>query len=249
MNTLLTTPTKSHPEEPLGIIQSRGLGDLVIALPIARYYYDQGRPIYWPIDERFLWDMQQGVPWVNWIPVPYDPPGRYFYDIPVQRLRNLKITDHLCLYQHLTNHRFSEEKYFQYTSFDQYKYIRAGVPFLEKWNLARCIQRNPEREQSLKQRLVTNPNYVVAHLAGSDTRATFDPAIIPPDWQLIEIEPQPGYSIWDWITLINDAQSIVCIDSVYANLVDQLALGTDRYFIQRSHIGLTPVHGQDWTWI
>jgi len=235
--------------QKLGIIQSRGLGDLVIALPIARWYADRDWDIYWPIDERFLWDMQEGAPWVNWVPVPYDPPGRYFYDVPVERLRNLKVDELLPLYQHLTNHKFSEEKYFQYTSFDQYKYIRAGVPFLEKWNLARCITRNPQRERALMAQVVTNPNYVVAHLEGSDVRASFDPSIVPPEWQTVEIRPIKGYTIWDWISVIEGAQSIICVDSVYANLVDQLGLGSDRYFIQRSHIGLTPVHGQDWTWI
>ena len=236
-------------EKKLGIIQSRGLGDLVIALPIARWYADQGWSIYWPIDEQFLADMRAGAPWVNWVPVPYDAPGRYFYDVPMQRLRNLAVDETICLYQHLTNHRFSEERYFQYTSFDQYKYIRAGVPFLEKWNLAGCITRNPEREQALIQELVQNPDYVAVHLEGSSVRADFDRTIIPPDWQIIEIQPRPGYTLWDWLGLLEGAQSIVCVDSVYANLVDQLAIGTDRYFIQRSHIGLTPVHGQDWTWI
>ena len=240
---------KNNNKKRLGIIQSRGLGDLVIALPIARWYYNQGWDIYWPIDEQFLDDMQEGAPWVHWIPMPVDPQGRYFYDVPVERLRNLKVDETLCLYQHLTGHRFSEERYFQYTSFDQYKYIRAGVPFLEKWNLAPCITRCPDREQKLKAQVVTNPLYVVLHLEGSTVRATYDPQIIPPEWQCIEITKTPGYTLWDWLGVIEGAQSIVCVDSVYANLIDQLALGTDRYFIARSHIGLTPVQGQDWTWL
>ena len=233
----------------LGIIQSRGLGDLVIALPIARWYQQEGWDIYWPIDQRFLWDMQAGAPWVNWVPVPFDPPGRYFYDVPMERLRNLKIDEYLPLYQHLTGHKFAEEPYFQYTSFDQYKYIRAGVPFLEKWNLAACLTRNPAREQALVQELVQNPNYVAVHLQGSDHKADFDRSIIPEDWQIIEIEPRAGYTIWDWLGLLEGAQSIVCVDSVYSNLVDQLSIGSDRYFIARSHIGLTPVQGNDWTWL
>ena len=233
----------------LGIIQSRGLGDLVIGLPIARWYADQGYEIYWPVESSFVADMWAGAPWVNWISVPYDPPGRYFYEVPMELLSDMGITDTLPLYQHLTNQKFNEEKYFQYTSFDQYKYIRAGVPFLEKWNLARCITRNPEREQRLKSLVVQNPNYVVAHLEGSSAKATFDTSIVPQDWQLVEIKPTPGYTLWDWLGVIEGAQSIICIDSVYANLIDQLKLGTDRYFIARSHIGLTPVHGLDWTWI
>ena len=235
--------------QKLGIIQSRGLGDLVIALPIARWYADQGREIYWPIESSFVADMQAAAPWVNWLAVPYDPTGRYFYDVPVQMLADLGIRDILPLYQHLTGHPFAEEKYFQYTSFDQYKYIRAQVPFLHKWRLRDCIRRNPVREQTLYDLVVENPQYVALHLEGSDVTLDFDRSIIPNDWQQLEIKPIPGYTIWDWLSVLERAESIVCIDSVYANMVDQLGIGSDRYFIARSHIGLTPVQGYEWTWI
>jgi len=233
----------------LGIIQSRGLGDLVIALPIARWYqekegYDE---IIWPVCEEFISHMQPVAPWVKWVPVTTDR-GSFFYDQPLQRLRNFRVDDVLCLYQALTGHRFHEEKWFQHTSFDQYKYIQAGVPFLEKWNLAQCITRNPEREQDLYDRVVKNPNYVVVHLEGSDHRATWDDDMVPEDWQTIYITPESD-CIWDWLKVLEGAQSIVCVDSVFANIVDQLGIGTDRYFISRSHIGLTPVQGQHWQWL
>ena len=232
----------------LGIIQSRWLGDLVIALPIAGHYRDQGWDIYWPILESFLPSMTQVAPWVNWVPLPYDAPGAYFYDIPHQRLKNLGITEYLPLYQHLTGHDFAKEKYFQYTSFDQYKYIAAGVPFLKKWDLAQYIERDLAREQALYDRLITNPQYCVLHLEGSDHRAKFDPSMIPQDWQIIEIKPTTD-SIWDWLTIIDRSESLVMVDSVFANITDQLGLGSDRYFIQRSHIGLTPVQGHHWEWL
>jgi hypothetical protein len=231
----------------LGIIQSRGLGDLVIALPIARYYYEQGQEIIWPICEEFIQHMQPVAPWVKWVPVKTDH-GPFFYDVPLQRLKNFKCDEIICLYQALTGHKFHEEKYFQYTSFDQYKYIVAGVPFLEKWNLAQCITRNPEREQALYDHVVTNENYVVVHLQGSDHRATYDASIIPPGWQIIEINEQTD-CIWDWLKVLEGAQSLILVDSVFANIVDQLGIGDDRYFIQRSHIGLTPVQGQHWHWL
>ena len=231
----------------LGIIQSRGLGDLVIALPIARYYADQGWDIVWPICEEFIPHMQPVAPWVQWVPVTTDR-GAFFYDIPLQRLRNLKCDEILCLYQALTGHKFHEEKYFQHTSFDQYKYIQAGVPFLNKWRLAECITRNPEREQALYDKVVQNPNYVVVHLQGSDHKASYDPSIVPQDWQTIEITEQTD-CIWDWLKVLENAQSLILVDSVFANIVDQLGIGDDRYFISRSHIGLTPVHGQHWTWL
>lgn len=233
----------------LGIIQSRGLGDLIITLPIAHYYYKEGWDIYWPICEEFVSSMKPTAPWVNWIPIPFDRPGRYFYDVPMERLRNFRCDEILPLYQALTGHpEFSNEIYFQYTKFDQYKYIRAGVPFHHKWQLNNCITRDLDREQTLYNRVVTNPNYAILHLQGWDHKAQFDPSIIPQDWAQIEITPMTD-NIFDWLTVIERAQSIIMVDSSMANLVDQLGLGDDRYFIPRSHIGLTPVQGHHWHWI
>jgi len=233
----------------LGIIQSRGLGDIVIALPIARWYADQGWDIYWPICEQFVPSFKDSAPWVKWIPIPTDPQGRFFWDVPMERLKNFKVDETLCLYQALTGHpEFSNERWFQYTKFDQYKYIQAGVPFTQKWTLDQCITRDPQREGALYDKIVKNPQYAVVHLEGSDHRAKFDWSMIPEDCQAVEISQQSD-SIWDWLKIIEGAQSIIMVDSVYANIVDQLGLGDDRYFIQRSHIGLTPVQGQHWTWL
>jgi len=96
--------------------------------------------------------------------------------------------------------------------------------------------------------VVSNPNYVVIHLEGSDHRADFDRTIIPAEWQQIEITNQTA-CLWDWLKILEGAQSLIMVDSVFANIVDQLGIGEDRYFIQRSHIGLTPVQGQHWTWL
>ena len=233
----------------LGIIQSRGLGDVVIALPIAHHYYKEGWEILWPILEEFIPNVERHVPWVKWIPLQFDAPGRYFYDVPYERLKNFRGDEILPLYQHLSGHRFAEEKYFQYTSFDQYKYIRAGVHFLEKWQLDQCITRDLAEEQRLYTELATTPDYAIVHLEGSDHTAQFDPAIIPSDWATIHIKPGLTPSIFNWRTLIERAQSIIMVDSCMANLTDQLGLGTDHYFIQRSHIGLTPVLNLPWTWL
>ena len=53
----------------LGIIQSRGLGDIHIALPIALFYKQRGYEIHWPIYEKWLDQMKHYVTWVNWIPL------------------------------------------------------------------------------------------------------------------------------------------------------------------------------------
>ena len=233
----------------LGIIQSRGLGDLVIAIPIAGYYHKLGWDVYWPIDQQFLPHVEHHVPWIHWIPIPVDPQGRYFYDVPMERLKNFKCDEIIPLYQHLTGHPFSEEKYFQYTGFDQYKYIRADVPFLDKWKLSEYITRDKPAEDDLYDKLVSNPNYAVLHLEGSNHTAEFDHTMIPKDWSTIYIKPGYTPSIFNWLKIIEGAQSIVCVDSCIANMIDQMKIDNDLYFIQRSHIGLTPTLGQDWTWL
>ena len=232
----------------LGIIQTRGLGDIVIALPIANYYRNQGWDILWPIVDAWVEPMTKSVPWIKWIPIQPDQ-GAFFYHTPLERLKNFKCDEILPLYQALTGEKFHEEAYFQHTSFDQYKYFRAAVPFLEKWRLNECITRDANREQTLYDRLVTNTDYVVVHLEGSDHRASWDPSMVPNDWQIIEITPDQTDNVFDWLTILERAQSLVLVDSVFANIVDQMNIGDDRYFIPRSHLGLTPVQGNHWTWL
>lgn len=231
----------------LGIIQTRGLGDIVIALPIALHYHEQGWEIYWPIVDSWVDQMRHYAPWVKWIPVAADQ-GPFFWDIPMTRLKNLKCDEILCLYNALTGHpEFSNEPFFQHTTFDQYKYVQAGVPFLNKWRLNECITRDTQREQELFDKKVTNPNYVVTHLQASSAKVPFDTSMVPADWQIIEID-NDGY-IFDWIKIIEGAQSIIMTNSVFANMTDQLKLGDDKYYIPLHHLNWAPVWGTTWTWL
>ncbi len=242
--------TKKKKQERLGIIQSRGIGDIVIALPIAHWYHSEGYDIYWPICEEFVSNFVDTVPWIHWVPVPKDT-GAFFYDVPLQRLRNLKVENFICLYQALTGHpELTQRPEFQITKFDQLKYHVAGVPFLEKWKLADCITRSNQREQQLKDRLAIKDGepYALVHLEGSDHKAEFDPSWIPEGWRVIEITSITD-SVFDWLGVIEGAEAVIAVDSVFSNLVDQMNLteNIDCYFIPRSHIHLTPVLGGSWT--
>jgi len=233
--------------QKLGIIQTRGLGDIIIALPIARHYADLGWEVYWPITAAWVQQMTHYAPWVKWIPVEPDQ-GPFFYDIPMQRLRNFKCDEIICLYNALTGHaEFSNEPFFQFTTFDQYKYVQAGVPFLKKWTLNECITRDPAREQALYDRKVKNPNYVVTHLKSSQYTVRFDTSVIPEGWDIIDITDE-GY-IFDWIKIIEGAQSIVMTNSVFANMTDQLKIGDDKYFIPLHHLNWSPTWGTVWNWL
>jgi hypothetical protein len=232
----------------LGLVQSRGIGDICIALPIAKHYKDQGYEILWPICEEFWPSFKHTVPWVQWIPIPTDKRGEFFYSEPAKRLTALGCTEHLCLYQSLNVvPELANVPWFQIQKFDEFKYTKAGVPFIKKWTLGDCIVRDANREQVLYDRLVERGLYYVTHTEGSSYSTEPDLSAIPKDWQRISITEAETDCIFDWLRIIEGAQALIAIDSVIANLVDQLQLDVDKYWIPRSHIHLTPVLGSTWT--
>lgn len=234
-----------------GIIQSRGLGDILIALPIARYYWEQGDEIHWPICEEFLPSFQDSVPWVNWYGIPTDSKGEFFVDAPLRVFREQGVDPAaaLYLYHYLnTQPQMTSPELFSILKFDQYKYARAGVPFLRKWTLGDCIVRNSEREVSFKQRLNLPPVYNLAHLQGSSYSVDLAAvgALLDPAVAIIEIKPLSD-NIFDWLSVIEGADHVICVDSVYANMIDQLELqGPKLHWLRRSPWDLTPVLGSAW---
>lgn len=238
-----------------GIIQSRGIGDILIALPIARHYFEQGDAIVWPICEEFMPVFKDHAPWVNWVAIPTDPEGRYFLETPLSIFREwgVDVNEALYLYQYLSsNPELTDPEMFNILKFDQYKYQMAGVPFVKKWRLGACISRNSGRELALKDRLDLPKRYAVAHLNGSSARV--DLAIvkqfIDPAVEIIDVDTVKTDSIFDWLSVIEGAEVFVGIDSCYANMVDQL--GIDRallYWIRRSAWDLTPVLGSSWKFV
>lgn len=238
-----------------GIIQSRGLGDILIALPIARYYYEQGDEIIWPVCKEFVSSVEQHVDWVKWVSIDTDPAGDFFLKTPLQVFKDQGVDENeaLYLYQYLNVvPELTDPELFNILKFDQYKYQVSGVPFVRKWTLSSCVTRNPEREAALADRLNLSERYCVVHLTGSSARV--DVALvknfIDPAVQIVNVDDylQASDSIFDWLGVLEGAESIVCLDSAVANLVDQWGItGPDLYWIRRSAWDLTPVLGQSWT--
>ena len=241
-----------------GIIQSRGLGDIIIALPIARHYFDQGDEIVWPVCEEFYSSVKDHVRWVNWVSIPADPEGKFFLETPLSVFRDWGVDpdESLYLYQFLnTVPELTDPEMFNILKFDQYKYQTAGVPFKKKWDLGRCVARSNEGELALQDRLkrdgLLDGRYAVVHLTGSSARVDqsivnwFDPAVT-----IINVDLYKTSSIFDWIGVLERAEAIVCLDSAVANMVDQLGInGPELYWIRRSAWDLTPVLGEAWKFV
>jgi hypothetical protein len=235
-----------------GIIQSRGLGDIIIALPIARAYYEQGDEIIWPICEEFLPSFKDSVPWVTWVPMKTDPQGAYFLSQPLKIFKYHDVPDLnvLYLYQYLNvAPEFTSPELFNILKFDQYKYWVAGVPFVDKWLLDQCITRDPAREAALGLRVGVAPGdrYALTHFKGSTFAVDIKVTWLDPAVRIINMEETLTDNIWDWLGLLEDAEAFVGIDSVFANMVDQLKLAKPtKFWIRRSPWDLTPVLGCQW---
>jgi hypothetical protein len=136
--------------------------------------------------------------------------------------------------------------------FDQYKYAVAGVPFAKKWELAQCITRDPARESALYDRLVTSDRYMVYQQKASDVEYRIDLSGIEQGVQAIEITEETD-CIFDWLKILEGAETLVLIDSVFANLIDQLKIceSASLNFMRKwnRRVDGNPVLLSDWSYV
>jgi len=237
-------PPSQKMKRKLGLIQSRGIGDIIIALPIAKYYHDRGVEVHWPIDERFLPSFRNAVDYVNFIPFPFQSTIEGFFNTPVNLLKGVPCDRAVSLYSYLSKTTICNKAFYASLKFDEYKYAISGVPFAEKWNLV--IKRDPEREQALFNAVVRSGDYIVVHKQGSVASCEVG---VPPrfrNMQCIEISQRTD-CIFDWLLILEKARFLLLIDSCFSNLVDQLGLTVEKQFILRSDVHFTPVLRGDWS--
>ena len=233
----------------IGIIQTRGMGDIVIAAPIAMYWIGRGHEVFWPIDSEFLEAFTYALPGVQFLPVDRsitgDNTASYFIDCPKELLSNVACEKIHVLYSHLTGYEFPHANLSTFLSFDRYKYAVAEVPFREKWNLK--IRRNREREMQLFDILSLSPEepYIVMQETGSNYKADLRARIKDDGIRLINITPVTE-NFFDWLGVIERARELHLIDSVYSNIVDQLNFENKKTFYSRSPIQFTPTLNADW---
>lgn len=222
----------------IGLIQSRGIGDIIIALPIAKFFSDQGHQVFWPIDERFMASFQPAANYVNFLPFRFESNLDGFLKHPASILQHHGCERIIPLYSYLAGVKVNNQVLFNSLKFDEYKYAVAGVPFGEKWNL--CIKRDNQREQALYDRTVKSPEYVVVHQVGSNFKSALSVPNRYHGLQRIDLSEATD-NIFDWLMILERASLLILIDSCFANLVDQMRLSNEKYFLFRSDTKFTPV--------
>lgn len=232
----------------IGLVQTRGVGDIVIALPIADHFLELGYEVVWPVDERFVEFLARANPGVEFIGV---PPGDtdYFLTRPLRIIGERECDRTVILYSFLSTAMVYDPRLSASLKFDEYKYAIAGVPFRKKWDLS--IARDVEREDRLFESLGVSGDYVCFHGQSSDMPEALKlPASMADGMQVVEMTRRSDdESPFDWLLTMERAAKLVLIDSCFANMAEQLAIPAPKTFILKNPVAFTPVLKNDWKFV
>jgi hypothetical protein len=124
----------------LGIIQPGRLGDLIICLPIANFYYERGYRVFWPIFHKFVPMMVEAAPHIDFKPTTDD----VYHCVPQARnmlYRCDEILDLAATFpgSQITEQYVKEGDGFGRERFDEFKFNRQKI-----WNFYNLeLKKNP----------------------------------------------------------------------------------------------------------
>ena len=213
----------------IGIIQPGRLGDIIICLPIAKFYNDQGYTVYWPVFENYITMLSKAVDYVRFLPVSSDvyscvwQARGTFMNYDVTNIIDIAATFPGST---VTERYVAEGDGFGWEKFDEFKYKIAEVPFKEKWNLQ--YVRDVKAEEELYNQYVKSEKYDVYSLTHSRGKVN---KVVESKHQLIEVNQ--NHSLFHWRKIFENAQSICLVDSAISNYVEQLNINCKKVLIQK----------------
>jgi len=230
----------------LGIIQPGRIGDIVISLPIMKYYYDQYFRVVLPVAAPFIPFLTAAVDYVQFIPIRHSTLAdtANWHSDAKNILNDFDCNKTFDLLFNMTGtDKASGEWKASGLKFDEYRYKICDVPFKEKWNLQ--INRNERREQELYDKMIKQDKYVVYQFNGTGFRRQIQ-IENNGNFQLLEINPVTN-NPFDWIKILEGASKLILIDSLFANIVEQLNIPNKKFFLLRSPDIMTPTLKNEWT--
>lgn len=214
----------------LGIIQPGRLGDIIICLPIAKWYADRGYEVFWPIEHSYVRNFLGYVDYVNFVGIDsLDCNAARKECIPLcNTVLDLSISfPNSHTYNDSLFYQLRQAMPWQAMPFDQIKYEFANVPFEEKWKLK--FNRNLESEKNLESALNLPESFTLVHTRGSSEEFFYKPET----GESVVYVTDTGSSIFDWCGVIQKANKIVAIDSSFANLVEQHGFTGPKFLVRR----------------
>jgi hypothetical protein len=241
----------------IGIIRPCKIGDLIISLPIGKYYFDKGYDVHWPIMSKYHQMFHEVAGhYINFIPI--TNLDFFVVNSAKQELINRKISNIL----NLTFNVGSFEDYNSLTffksniPFDQLIYKLANVPFEQKWNLN--IKRNHDEEEKAYASLIKEKDYSLCHFEVDYNKYGWQKGQQTKDGylnlcknkiknQLVEINnAQNIKSIFYWLKIIENSKQLFLVDSSIVNLVEGMNIKNKKYFLLRSNEKETPILKNNW---
>jgi len=225
----------------LGIIQPARIGDILLCLPIARHYFEDGRDIHWPAMSYCYEMFAPAVCWVTWHEIPMN------FQRAVTASKEVLGSEMDIL--NLANGFFEEEELTREHSlsgmrFDAFKYARAQVPLEKKWGGVHI------EKPKLQIQISNCSRYTLYHPQGSCgfsvRRQCLDVLREYYYGPTIEIRKETG-SIFHWMDMLEHAEEIAVIDSCFAILADMIGWRyRRRTLIQDNPDFLTPTFAPAW---
>tara|TARA_Y100000310_G_scaffold86194_1_gene83046 strand:- start:4513 stop:5358 length:846 start_codon:yes stop_codon:yes gene_type:complete len=231
------------------ITQPGKMGDIILLTPIAKYYYNKGYQIDWPVFSNFV-SYFDSIPYINAIDAESTLEERSYHSKkrmpmmkPGSRLSNHD--DCLKYFSKVDNLRkendydmvldpcwgfpgqvFTELKQ---RAINEYmhsqkkwitlKYKMCEVPLSERWNLS--WKRNDKKE---KQLLKFVKEFALKKYGSEEYSIvhTYDSPLLP-KFEVknpINFSYIKGYEIYDWLTVLENSKKIVCVDSCLCHFVE-----------------------------
>lgn len=229
----------------LGIIRPCKIGDIIISLPIGKFYHDKGYEVLWPIASGY-YNMFKEVAghYINFIPI-LDS-SLTAVKLADQELKRLKADDILNITFNVGS--FNDQNSLKYKNsklhFDEFIYELAGVPFKYKWNLD--IKRNEEAEEKLFNKKIKNAKYAVGHFDVDYNKYGWEKGVQTRRGyynlckkyisnELVEIYPDKEYpSLFHWIKILENSEELFLVDSGPFNLAEGLNLKNKKTFLVKA---------------
>lgn len=229
----------------IGILQPGRLGDVIICLPIAKYYSDRGYRVIWPMFTSIATMVKEVTDYVDIFPVTEDvyrcvgEAHQVFRSEQCSNIIDIAATfpgsNSTADYVADCNDGYGPE------GSDEFKYRKSNVPFDEKWSLV--LNRNLKQENAVYDLYVKQSDYVVTSL--SHSRGVVRVDLNVGDCQIISMNTK--HSIFHWIKVLENAKGIVCVESSLSNMVDQLKIGGKKCLILKpGETRKPPVFRGDW---
>ena len=213
------------------ICQPCGLGDIFYMQKIAKTYYDKGYEIWWPVIHEFNF-LKEYIPYINWVS----------WEDKDQKLTGPPFGDHIKfpykeIYDYSQPHIFTEEfvyiNGFSSVPPDElmmpYKYKKCnleGNNWVDYFNFERNVERENElynliglkgdEDYVLVNRLFQTRPHVSFYSPISNDPNYYGKAVV--EWTIAD-----GYNPFDWCKVIENASSIVTIDTSIQYLIEKLA--------------------------